>query len=271
MNDIYIDNVKLIDREKTKRFTSKVEILKCNSVHKSFQVDSKEVLVLENINFTIKQGESIVLLGASGCGKSTLLRLIAGLDTEYCGELFFHDEKIKGTSIKRGMAFQEPRLFPWLTIEDNIEFGLKKDLEKCQKKKAVEEHMELVGLTNFRNAFPHQLSGGMQQRVSIARALVNKPEILLLDEPFGALDALTRTNMQKELVKIWSKEKITMILVTHDIEEAILLADRIFVMTPIPGTIAEIINVDIDKNQKSTSKKILELKNYIYNKFFSSN
>ncbi|SHH36965.1 sulfonate transport system ATP-binding protein [Clostridium collagenovorans DSM 3089] len=271
MNNEYIDNVKLIDKENKEIFTRKVEILKCNAIHKSFQVDSKSVLVLKDINFTIKQGESIVLLGASGCGKSTLLRLIAGLDTEYEGDLFFHDEKIKGTSVKRGMAFQEPRLFPWLTIEENIEFGLKKDLEKCQKKIVVEEHMELVGLNKFKNALPHQLSGGMQQRVSIARALVNKPEILLLDEPFGALDALTRTNMQKELLKIWAREKITMILVTHDIEEAILLADRIFVMTPLPGTIAEIINVDIDKNDKFTSKRILELKNYIYNKFFSGN
>lgn len=271
MKHEYISTKKLIDVKKDIVDISATQVLKCNSLSKSFQVDSKKLLVLQNINFNIKQGESIALLGASGCGKSTLLRIIAGLEREYQGELLFHDEEIKGPSIKRGMAFQEPRLFPWLTIEENIAFGLKNGLSKDDKRIAVEEHMELVGLTNFRNVLPHQLSGGMQQRASIARALVNKPEILLLDEPFGALDALTRSNMQRELLKIWSREKITMILVTHDIEEAILLADRIFVMTPLPGTFAEMINVDIPKNNHRASKEILELKNYIYDKFFSSN
>lgn len=246
-------------------------ILQGNNISKTFTVDSKNINVLDKINFSVYKGEIVALLGPSGCGKSTLLRLISGLDTQYSGEMLFDGEKISGPSVHRGMAFQEPRLFPWLSIEENVEFGLRKGLSEQEKKKAIDEHLELVGLTQFRKALPHQLSGGMQQRASIARALVNKPEILLLDEPFGALDAMTRLNMQKEILKIWDKEKITMILVTHDIEEAVLLADRIFVMSARPGKIEEIIDIDIDRNPIRNSSKVLDMKNYIYDKFFSSN
>ena len=204
--------------------------------------------------------------GSSGCGKSTLLRLIVGLEDEYQGQVLLDGERIVGTSLRRGIVFQEHRLFPWLTVEGNIHLGLLNvDLTPGQKRLAVREHIALVGLEGFEKAYPHQLSGGMAQRVAIARALVSKPEILLLDEPFGALDALTRAYLQQELHRIWQAEGITMILVTHDVEEAVYLGDKVVVMEPRPGRIRRIVPVDLahprergDSSFASVKQRVLE-------------
>ncbi|WP_340147275.1 ABC transporter ATP-binding protein [Ruminiclostridium josui] len=173
-------------------------------------------------------------------------------------------------SIDRGMIFQEARLYPWLTVEKNIEFGITKKLSKKEKKKIVAEHIELVGLNGFEKALPKQLSGGMQQRVSIARALVNNPDILLLDEPFGALDALTRISMQNEILKLWEVEKKTMILVTHDIDEAIYLGDRIVILSSRPGKIKKIVTVNLPRPRERTNSVFQSIRKEIYQHFFEN-
>ncbi|HWA72396.1 MAG TPA: ABC transporter ATP-binding protein [Polyangiaceae bacterium] len=220
-----------------------IEILK---VRKQFKVKSEVLPVLEDLSLTIQPGEFLSIVGASGCGKSTLLRLLVGLDRDYQGEIRVGGANVTGTSLDRGIVFQEHRLFPWLTLEQNVSLGLQNSSWSEQKKRdAVREHIELVGLTGFESAFPHQLSGGMAQRAAIARGLVNQPSILLLDEPFGALDALTRTRLQSELQNIWQREKITMILVTHDVDEAVYLGDRVVVMQPRPGRIKKIFPIEV--------------------------
>ena len=215
-------------------------------LHKQYTVRGEALPVLEDITLTVQPGEFVSIVGSSGCGKSTLLRLIVGLEADYRGELLLDGQRIAGTSLDRGIVFQEHRLFPWLTVEQNIALGLlNADLSEADKRQAVREHIELVGLQGFETAHPHQLSGGMSQRVAIARALVNRPEVLLLDEPFGALDALTRAHLQQELHRIWKAEGITMILVTHDVEEAVYLGQKVVVMEPRPGRIRRIVPVDL--------------------------
>lgn len=168
------------------------------------------------------------------------------------------------------MIFQESRLYPWLTVEKNIEFGIHEKMEKKERAELIQQHIELVGLTGFEKAYPHQLSGGMQQRVSIARSLINKPSVLLLDEPFGALDALTRINMQNEVLKIWQQEKTTMILITHDIDEAIFLSDRIFIMGKNPGEIKREIKVNISRPRGRNSYAFTDIRKEIYKEFFDN-
>jgi sulfonate transport system ATP-binding protein len=183
-------------------------------------------------------------VGASGCGKSTLLRLIAGLDTEFQGNVLLDGKRVTEPSLDRGLVLREPRLFPWLTVAQNVALGLlNAGLSKAARNRAVAEHIALVGLTSFQDAYPHQLSGGMAQRAAIARGLVNRPGVLLLDEPFGALDALTRTRLQDELQRIWAGEGITMLLVTHDVDEAVYLGDRVIVMAPRPGRVAATFDI----------------------------
>ena len=177
-------------------------------VEKTFQVNKQKVPVLAPIDLHIKKGEFLCIVGPSGCGKSTLLRMIAGLETSDSGSIELEGKTITNAGLDRGMAFQEDRLFPWLTIEQNIEFGLGKDVSKVEKDRLVQEHLQLVKLEQFSKAYPHELSGGMKQRASIARALVNQPSVLLLDEPFGALDAMTRVHMQQEITRIWEKRKL---------------------------------------------------------------
>lgn len=242
--------------------------LKIENLNKKFNIDTGTVEVLRNIDLEVGKNEFISIVGASGCGKSTLLRIIGGLETEFDGKVSSKDTLINKPGVDRGIVFQEDRLFPWLTIEKNVEFGLPERLSKSQKKKVVRDHLELVGLENFANAYPHQLSGGMKQRVSIARGLVNNPDILLLDEPFGALDAFTRMNMQQEVLRIWEKEKTTMILVTHDIDEAIFLADRVVVMSSRPGTIKKVIKVDLPRPRVRSSYEYIQIRNAIYEEFF---
>jgi sulfonate transport system ATP-binding protein len=213
--------------------------LRIDAVSKSYPGADRPVQVLRDIDLTIPAGGFLTIVGASGCGKSTLLRLIAGLDNDFQGGVALDDRPVAGPSLDRGLVFQEPRLFPWLTVAQNIDLGLlNAGLRKTERTRVVSEHVSLVGLDGFADAWPHQLSGGMAQRAAIARGLVNRPRVLLLDEPFSALDVLTRSRLQDELQQIWQRERITMVLVTHDVDEAVYLGDRIVVMAPNPGRVA---------------------------------
>jgi ABC-type nitrate/sulfonate/bicarbonate transport system ATPase subunit len=243
--------------------------LEIKGLNKQYQVRGESLSVLEDISLSIKPGEFVSIVGSSGCGKSTLLKLIIGLEDDYQGELLLDGNGIVGTSLERGIVFQEHRLFPWLTVEQNINIGLLNNtkLSEEEKRKSVQEHIELVGLKDFASAYPYQLSGGMSQRVAIARALVNRPEVLLLDEPFGALDAFTRAYMQQELQRIWEKEGITMILVTHDVEEAVYLGDRVVVMQPRPGRIKRIVDVPLPRERNRSSAEFVALKEEVLREF----
>jgi sulfonate transport system ATP-binding protein len=236
------------------------------NLNKTFTATVGELTVLEEVNLTIRKGEFVSLVGSSGCGKSTLLRIIAGLETEYDGTVLLKGNPIHGPGLDRGMVFQEHRLFPWLTVEENVAFALEGRYGK-EKSGVVRDHLDLVGLTGFEKAYPHQLSGGMAHRAAIARALVNRPGILLMDEPFGSLDALTRIQMQREILRIWKIEKTTMILVTHDIEEAIYLGDRVAVMSRRPGTIRNIIPVDLLRPRDRGSHEFAKIRKTIYDGF----
>ena len=247
---------------------SQAGTLDIQHLSKSYPVKNGNLSVLEDVTLTITPGEFVSIVGSSGCGKSTLLRLIVGLEEDYQGQVLLDGERIVGTSLRRGIVFQEHRLFPWLTVAGNIELGLlNADLTPGQKRQAVREHIALVGLDGFEKSYPHQLSGGMAQRVAIARALVSKPEILLLDEPFGALDALTRAYLQQELHRIWQAEGITMILVTHDVEEAIYLGDKVVVMEPRPGRIRRIVPVDLAHPRERAGTGFAEVKQEVLKEF----
>ena len=227
-----------------------------------------QLQVLDNIQLDIAPGEFISIVGASGCGKSTLLRLILGLDEEYDGRILINGQPIAGTGLERGIVFQDHRLFPWLNVEQNVAVGLKNSvLSSAEKRDTVREHIELVGLQDFIDAYPHQISGGMAQRVAIARGLVNRPSVLLLDEPLGALDALTRARLQGELQNIWAKEKITMILVTHDVDEAVFLGDRVVVMQPNPGRIRRILDVDLPRPRNRSDSRFIALRDDVLSDF----
>lgn len=229
---------------------------------------STQLQVLDNIHLDIAPGEFISIVGASGCGKSTLLRLILGLDEEYDGRILLDGKPIEGTGLERGIVFQDHRLFPWLNVEQNVAVGLKNSpLSAEQKRDTVREHIELVGLQDFIDAYPHQISGGMAQRVAIARGLVNRPSVLLLDEPLGALDALTRARLQGELQNIWLKEKITMILVTHDVDEAVFLGDRVVVMQPNPGRIRRILDIDLPRSRNRSDSRFIALRDDVLSDF----
>lgn len=215
-----------------------------NHVGKTFAVAGGEVEAIREFNLEIAEGEFVAIVGSSGCGKSTLLRLLIGLDTEFRGEIRVDGQAVSGIGGERGIVFQEHRLFPWLTVAENIGLGLVNEpLSAAERQRRIDDFIELVGLKDFARAYPHQLSGGMAQRVAIARGLVASPRILLLDEPFGALDALTRQQMQDELLAIRERARITTVLVTHDVEEAIFLADRVVVMEPRPGRIKRVVEV----------------------------
>jgi ABC-type nitrate/sulfonate/bicarbonate transport system ATPase subunit len=215
---------------------------------------------LDRISLSVRAGELISIIGPSGCGKSTLLRLIAGLDSPNCGELWVGTERITAPSAERGLVFQDPNLFPWLTVRRNIESGLVARGVLHEKRDEVGEFMRVVGLEAFANAYPHHLSGGMAQRVALARALINHPKVLLLDEPLGALDAFTRMRMQDEVLRLWQDRGTTMLLVTHDIDEAIYMSDRIAIMTPRPGRIERIIEVTLERPRDRSSAEFLRLR-----------
>ncbi|HWQ70959.1 MAG TPA: ABC transporter ATP-binding protein [Desulfitobacteriaceae bacterium] len=224
---------------------------------------NNEVVALQNVNLEIKKGEFVSLVGPSGCGKSTLLRLIAGLDAPTSGELFLDGDPISGPNYERGLVFQDPTLFPWLRVKANVASGLVARKIYREKKHEVQDYIKLVGLEGFENSFPHQLSGGMAQRVALARALVNHPKLMLLDEPLGALDAFTRMQMQDELLRIWQERNTTMVLVTHDIDEAIYMSDRIIIMTPRPGKIAEIIDIGINRPRRRNDPELFRIRSRI--------
>jgi ABC-type nitrate/sulfonate/bicarbonate transport system ATPase subunit len=218
---------------------------------------------LDNVSLAVSAGELVSLVGPSGCGKSTLLRLIAGLGSPDSGELWVGNERITAPSAERGLVFQDPNLFPWLTVQRNIEAGLIARGVLQEKRDEVAEFMRLVGLESFAKAYPHHLSGGMAQRVALARALINHPKVLLLDEPLGALDAFTRMRMQDEVLRLWEARGTTMLLVTHDIDEAIYMSDRIVIMTPRPGRIERTIEIDLERPRQRNSDQFLHLRSEI--------
>jgi NitT/TauT family transport system ATP-binding protein len=222
--------------------------LRAEQVWKIFSDGRREVVALEDMALTVGDNEFVSLVGPSGCGKSTFLMMAAGLESISAGDIVFDDRPVTGPGPDRGIVFQSYTLFPWLTVEENIRFALKKSkLERSAQDALVQEQIRLVGLEGFEGAHPNQLSGGMRQRVAIARALVYRPQMLLMDEPFGALDAQTRLQMQELLLGVWQAHRITVLFVTHDVEEALLLSDRVYVMTPRPGRIKAEIVVDLPR------------------------
>ncbi|MDD2439213.1 MAG: ABC transporter ATP-binding protein [Methanosarcinaceae archaeon] len=226
--------------------------------------DGSETEALENVSFEVKDGEFVCILGPSGCGKTTLLRIAAGLETLSSGEILLNGEKITGPDPKRGMVFQQYSLFPWRTVIENITFGLEmQKIEKTEAQKRAEKYLELVGLEQFKDSYPHELSGGMQQRAAIARAFANEPEVLFMDEPFGALDAQTRNVLQDELLKIWAQKHVTFLFVTHSVDEAVFLSDRIVVMSARPGRVKEIINVELPRPRSRTSPEANRLRDHV--------
>jgi ABC-type nitrate/sulfonate/bicarbonate transport system ATPase subunit len=222
-----------------------------------------QTMALDRITFGVKAAELVSVVGPSGCGKSTLLRLIAGLDFPSSGELRVGAEAITGPSAERGLVFQDPNLFPWLTVRRNIQAGLVAMGLLKDKRHEVNEFIHFVGLEGFADAYPHHLSGGMAQRVALARTLITHPRVLLLDEPLGALDAFTRMRMQDEVLRLWQSRLTTTLLVTHDIDEAIYMSDRILIMTPRPGRVDRMIPVDLTRPRDRSSSKFLELRSEI--------
>jgi NitT/TauT family transport system ATP-binding protein len=251
-------------------------IIQFRNVNKVFTNPSngQSTVAVQGVNFDIKQGEFFCLLGPSGCGKSTILNMLSGFEKPTTGEVLMDNQLITGPGVDRGIVFQQPTLYPWMNVIDNINFGpflssKKKSKEDMAK---AEAYVRQVGLQGFSQHKPYELSGGMQQRVGIARALINEPKILLMDEPFGALDAQTRTEMQSFLLELWQKIRSTVLFITHDIDEAILLGDRLGIMSSRPGRISEIINVDIPRPRHyestlseefvSIKRKVLALLNH---------
>lgn len=207
--------------------------------------DGSRVQALDNVDLTVEPGEFVSIIGPSGCGKTTLLRLIAGLDDSEEGRVLVDGAPVQGPDPSRGYVFQQGSLFPWLTVRENIAFGLKAQHTHRQRRDDIETYIGMVGLRGFENAYPHQISGGMAQRVAIARALIARPRVLLLDEPMGALDSFTRADLQDRLLDIWRTYRMTMVLVTHDVDEAIYLGTKVVVMSPRPGRIKEIIPIEL--------------------------
>ncbi len=239
-------------------------VLEIDRVSKTFRVAGRAVQALKDVSLSVDDGEFVAIVGASGCGKSTLLRLIVGLDTEYDGEIRLEGQRVRKPGLDRGMVFQDHRLLPWLTVEGNVAAALRRSaLPSAEKRRLVAEHLELVGLSGFARAWPAQLSGGMSQRVAIARALVNRPRFLLLDEPLGALDALTRLRLQDELARIVRHGRSTAILVTHDVDEAVFLADRIVVLRPDPGRIARVVDVTLGADRDRSAPAFVRLRDEV--------
>lgn len=240
-----------------------------NNLNKSFSLQDKELTVLYDITLSIKQGEFFSIVGPSGCGKSTLLRIMAGLLPATSGEIM-----IKQTQKDRpvnSMVFQEQSIFPWLTVLDNVSYGPKmRGMKKAARHSLAARYIDMIGLTKFKNAYPVQLSGGMKQRVSVARALCNDPEILLMDEPFGALDEQTRLILQQELLKIWEDLHKTTIFITHSIDECLALSDRVMIMTAHPGTIKTIIDIDLPRPRDIAAIRTTMRYNELYQKIWLS-
>ena len=250
----------------------RVTKLKIDNVKKIYQTRKGEMTALNGVNLDIKENEFICVVGPSGCGKSTLLNIIAGLDTPTSGAVYIDGKKIEGTGTERGVVFQQYALFPWLTVLKNVMFGLKlQGKSDAEAKEIAMKYIKMVQLEDFVNHYPKELSGGMKQRVAIARAYAVKPEVLLMDEPFGALDAQTRTQLQTELLETWQREKKTCFFITHDVEEAIILAQTVIIMSARPGRIRDIVKIDIPyprTQETKMTKEFMELKNEIWSQVY---
>jgi len=236
-----------------------------DSISKSFSLaDGSTVDALSGISLAVADSEFVSVLGPSGCGKTTLLRIVAGLETPTSGTITLDGERIAGPSPRMAMIFQEYSLYPWRTVIDNIEFGLEiRGMTREERKKRAIEYLDLVGLRDFAGRFPYELSGGMRQRVAVARALAIDPAILLMDEPFGALDAQTRNRLQRELLDIWEKTRKTVLFVTHSVDEAVYLSDRIVVLTPRPGRIREIVPIGLPRPRERTDVEFARIRRYV--------
>lgn len=235
---------------------------------KSFALNGQRLNVLRDLQLEVKGGASLAIVGPSGCGKTTLLRVLAGLESPDTGQVLIDGHPVQGVGTERAIIFQEPRLLPWLTVLGNVAFGLQvRGTPRDYAEARARHYIRLVGLAEFESAFPRQLSGGMAQRVGIARALTVQPEILLLDEPLGALDAMTKLTMQEELFRIWREEKVTMILVTHDLEEAIYLADRVLVLPKEKGAVPRLIDVDLPRPRDRSDAHFVEMRRRLMAEF----
>ena len=245
--------------------TAKKGLIQAEHISKIFRQDDRHkfLTALEDVSLTVHPGEFVAIVGASGCGKSTLLRMIAGLETPTVGQLKMDGALIRGTSEKRGLVFQDHSLYPWLTVWDNITFGLKSLHRYKEKKNLAKQLLEQVGLAEFKNSYPNQLSGGMSQRIALVRALVTEPDVLLLDEPLGALDAFTRMNIQDALIDLWKARGTTMILITHDVDEAIYLAQRVIIMSPHPGKIQDEIPIEMSYPRERSHSQFVVYRNAI--------
>ena len=241
--------------------------IEIKNINKSFEGRGKNLSVLEDINLEINDGELICLLGPSGCGKTTLLRLIAGLDQPTSGEIVANGEVVEKPSGDRAVIFQQYSLFPWLTVLQNVTFGLEiSGGSKEENIQAAERYLKSVGLLDFKDSYPHELSGGMKQRVAIIRSLLNHSPILLMDEPFSALDMQNRHKLQEQLIGVWKRFENTIVFVTHDVDEAVYLADKIVLLDKDPGKIAEIIPVDLERPRKRDSLEFLKIQESIVDK-----
>ncbi|MBU8545950.1 MULTISPECIES: ABC transporter ATP-binding protein [Roseomonadaceae] len=240
---------------------AEIPILDIQGVGKTYVLNDSRIEALRDANLTVKKGEFVCLIGASGCGKSTLLRIVAGFEAPSAGQALMWGKPIAGPAPDRGMVFQDYGLFPWLSVRENIGFGpASRGRPKAEVRDTVERFISLIGLTRFADAYPHQLSGGMKQRVAIARVLANDAEVVLMDEPFGALDAMTRERLQDELLELWQRTGLTVLFVTHSIEEAIFLSDRVVVMEPGPGRIASAHQVELPRPRDVASPEFNEVR-----------
>jgi ABC-type nitrate/sulfonate/bicarbonate transport system ATPase subunit len=237
--------------------------LSMEGVCMDFRRDGGVIPVLENISLEVHEGEFVCLVGPSGCGKSTLLNVVAGFIPPTSGEVLIDGEAVKGPDPRRIFVFQERGVFPWLTVEGNIGFGLSR-LSRKERAQRITHYVQMVGLVGFEKAYPHELSGGMKQRLEVARALAVNPDMLFLDEPFGALDSITRLGMRGELLRIWEAERKTILFVTHDIDEAVQLADRVVVMTARPARFRRILEIDIPHPRDISSWQYLQLRDSIF-------
>lgn len=253
------------------RETRNVKV-KIDNVVKEFETRNGKVVALNGVNLDIHENEFITVVGPSGCGKSTLLNIIAGLSKATSGKVYCDEKEVTGTGTDRGVVFQQYALFPWLTVKQNVLFGLElQGKSKTEAEAIANKYIKMVDLQDFVNHYPKELSGGMKQRVAIARAYAVSPSILLMDEPFGALDAQTRTQLQEELIHTWESERKTCFFITHDVDEAIILGTRVVIMSARPGRIKEIVNIDLPhpRNQATKmSKEFLDIKNYIWSQVY---
>lgn len=246
---------------------SMTALIEIQNVFRTYiDTNDNKLETLNDFSLCVREGEFLSIIGPSGCGKTTLLRLLAGLDIPNSGKLKISGHEIKAPDPERGYVFQQGSLFPWLTVEKNIAAGLKARGVYNEQKADVARYIELIGLNGFEKAYPHQISGGMAQRVAIARALINRPSALLLDEPMGALDSFTRADLQDKLLELWKQDGTTMILVTHDVDEAIYLSDRIVIMTPRPGKISDILDVHLPRPRQRGDADFLALRKIILEK-----